>query len=191
MKHHQKIYNNIVYLRDIQITIRNNSNYYNLSLSSKALNNGYIQNKDEFVKELSNHLKVLHLNKFIWHKKVLIITDFLYTYNEKKTLKEAFKEIGYKEIDISPLDSILKVNKEDYFLINGQNLRLLYVDNLNQMGSLELDSNLLAPSEIMLILKNRCNKKRLYLINEDDNLINLVDKLNLNYYYYEKKHHFF
>ncbi len=191
MKHHQKIYNNIVYLRDSQITIRNNSNYYNLSLSSKALNNGYIQNKDEFVKELSNHLKVLHLNKFIWHKKVLIITDFLYTYNEKKTLKEAFKEIGYKEIDISPLDSILKVNKEDYFLINGQNLRLLYVDNLNQMGSLELDSNLLAPSEIMLILKNRCNKKRLYLINEDDNLINLVDKLNLNYYYYEKKHHFF
>ena len=191
MKQCQKTYNNIIYLRENKITIKDNAKYYELTLSTKALNKGYIQNKDTFIKEIYNYLKSKHLNKFLWNKKLLIITNYLYSFNEKRILKDTFKELGYKEIDIKPIESMLNINKEDYYLINSDNLRLLYVDDLNQKGSLELDPDILSTGEIMLLLKNRCNKKRLFIINQNDKLLALVDKLKVDYYYYEKKYIFF
>ena len=191
MKHYQKIYNNIFYLRNNTITIKDKEKYYDIILTKKALNKGYIQNKEQFIKELYNDLKNKHLHKFLWKKSILIITDFLYSFNEKRILKDTFKEIGYKEIEIKPIESILNVNKDDYYLVNGSNLRLLYVDDLNQKGSLELNPDLLSPSEIMILIKNRCNKKRLYIINENDKLLSLIEKLKIDYYYYAKKYNFF
>lgn len=191
MNHYQKTYNNIFYLRNNQITIKDNNKYYEITLSNKSLSQGYILNKDYFLKELSYYLKINHLNKFLWHKRILIITDFLYSFNEKRILKDTFKELGYREITIKSIENILKVTKEDYFLINGNSLRLIYVDNLNTKGNLELNLNILSTSEIMLLLKNRCQNKRLFILNEDENLLKVIDKLNINYYYYEKKYHFF
>ena len=191
MKQCQKTYNNIIYLRESKITIKDNAKYYELTLSTKALNKGYIQDKDTFIKEYYNYLKSKHLNKFLWNKKLLIITNYLYSFNEKRILKDTFKEIGYKEIDIKPIESMLNINKEDYYLINSDSLRLVYVDDLNQKGSLELDPDILSTSEIMLLLKNRCNKKRLFIINQNDKLLAWVDKLKVDYYYYEKKYIFF
>ena len=156
MNHYQKTYNNIFYLRNNQITIKDNNKYYEITLSNKSLSQGYILNKDYFLKELSYYLKINHLNKFLWHKRILIITDFLYSFNEKRILKDTFKELGYREITIKSIENILKVTKEDYFLINGNSLRLIYVDNLNTKGNLELNLNILSTSEIMLLLKNRC-----------------------------------
>ncbi len=191
MKHYQKTYNNILYLRNNQITIKDNNNYYEETLSNKALNKGYIQNKETFIKEFIKILKKSHLNKFLWNKSLLIITDFIYTHNEKRVLRETFKEIGYKEIDIKPLESILNINKEDYYLVNSDILRLLYVDEFNRIGSLDINTKILSSSEIMLLIKNRCHKKRLYLINQNDSLISLIDKLKIDYYYYAKNQQFF
>ena len=129
MKQCQKTYNNIIYLRESKITIKDNAKYYELTLSTKALNKGYIQDKDTFIKEYYNYLKSKHLNKFLWNKKLLIITNYLYSFNEKRILKDTFKEIGHK--------------------------------------------------------------KRLFIINENDKLLALIDKLKINYYYYQKKYIFF
>lgn len=191
MKQVQKTYNNILYITDNKLILKDNDNYYDFIISSKILNNGFILNKELFINEYFKNLKLNHLNKILWRKNILIITDYIYPYNEKKILKETFREIGYNEVSIKPIDSILKINKEDYFLINNDILRLFYVDNLNQKGNLELNQNILSEEEISFLLKNRCKNKRLFIINQNEKIISLIDKLKLDYYYYDKKYKFF
>lgn len=191
MKPKSKIYNNYLYISKNNLVLKDNEKYYETKLSSKIMADGIVLNKELFINHYINFLKENKLSKFLWNKKINIIHDGLYSANDKKIIKKIFSDIGYKKISVSPLDSSIKLNKKDIYLINDKLIKLYYIDKYNIKRKLYIDTYNLEDDEIKLIIKNRCQNKNLIIINENDSILNLVDKLNVNYYYFNSKECFF
>lgn len=183
MKKTSKNYNNALYIYDNSLILKDNNKYYETKFKRSILNKGIIKKREDFINNYLAFLKQNHLSRFLWAKKILIIHSEDYSVNDKSILKNVFLELGYKKVEIINEISALNLNKTDCYLIGSKNPRLYYLNEYNEKLSLTLD-NTFSEKEKATLIKNRCQNKNLFIIKENPYLLNFIDNLKINYYYF-------
>jgi len=179
---------NKIYLAYNHLSILIKDKIYNLPLKKDILSSGIIINNELFIKTYLKFFGENKLGKLFWTKKVEIIYNCEYHQADINNLENIFRELNYKDIRLICEKNILKYNKKNNFLVIDCTHRLFYIDKYNTKKVLVMDNEILSNQEIGQLIKNRSNKKTLYVIGKIDNSI-MSD--NIEYYYYENIDEFF
>ena len=177
MKKQSKNCNNQIYLYQNYIV----GNDFKINFSKSILDKSIIKNKEKFLKIYVSYLKKHNICKIFFYKCIDIILDDTLSINDKLLIKNVFEELYYR-VNIINDTAYIKLTKKDSYLINGNKLKLYYIDKNNIKKKVVFDN--LTKSEILNIIQNRINNN-IYLINCDYNI------KGKNYYVLPEKDKFF
>lgn len=152
-----------------------------------TLRNGFIIDKEKFNKKFLQMLDSYNLKQTFFNESMTIIINNLYTKEDKNLVQEAMEILNYKNIKFVQEIKYLKIDKS-----------LLYI-NCNATYYYLIYTNYLGNVEVNLYKNDKINKKYLINIVKDlkkekiilygknyKEIVNLISKQDLNYYYYQE-----
>jgi len=180
--------NNILLIADSYVTLKYNNKYYKLSLDESIISNGVLIDLEKFTNEYIKFIKQNNIFKIFSNKDLKVIHNVFYFGDLLKNLYNSFKEMGYREIVLVNEKMFFKLDKETCYLLNGNLIRLFYIDEFNSKRILILDQKEFDSSELSFLIKHRVKNKSLIIIGKPEE--KYIYKA-LNYYYYENFDEFF
>lgn len=169
----------ILYLDDY-INLYTNNTIYKIKPYKNTLRNGLIINRYKFINKLR---KSLNNNKLFLSNIYVIINNY-HTDIDKEILKDILKYLNYNNIwFINELD-YLTINKNKIYI--NCNYTYYYILYTNEYGNtnIELYNN----KEIFPYIINKFINRDIFIYGKNsDEFINILNKLNIDYYVYEGK----
>ena len=150
-----------------------------------TLKYGHIIDHIKFIKKYSKIIKDNKLNKNFFGSNILVIINDSYTKEDKRIIKESLEVLNYKKITFKNEIDYFKLKKND-ILIRGNYsyLGITYLGGMGKIKVLNLDYDNFTKEFISDVLKKFKNKK-VYIYGKNYlEIIDLLEELNINYYYY-------
>ena len=161
MLKNQANYNNVINFIDNKLITKN----YTITFPKSIVKDQIIINKDKFIDYYLKYFKKNHLQKWFFLKGITIIYDNEISKNDLNVIKSAFMELNFYKIKLISDKNLLKLNKQDCFLIKNNKLKLYYIDRLNNKRTLIIDDKEYTKTEIQNIIIKRIKDKNIFLIN--------------------------
>ena len=179
---------NILYLDDYINLYNTKKDLLIKSIPYKGtLKYGHVIDHLKFIKKYSKIIKDNKLNKNFFGSNILVIINDSYTKEDKRIIKESLETLNYKKITFKNEIDYFKLKKNDILIrSNFSYISITYLDALGKMKVLNLDYDNFTKEFISDILKKFRNKK-VYLYGKNYlEIIDLLEDLNINYYYYSE-----
>ncbi len=177
---------NILYLDDY-------INLYSLDLEKiivykpykNTLKNGRIIDKNKFIKVYSMLLTKYNLNNPIFNRKLLVIVNKDISVEDKNNLINVLEDLNYKNIKIENEIKYLNIKKDSLFIgYNYNYFYLYYIDNYGNVKDSIYKNDYINQSIIPSLIKS-IDKKKIFIFGKNyEQLINILKKYNIDYYYY-------
>ena len=177
---------NILYLDDY-------INLYSLDLEKiiiykpykNTLKNGRIIDKNKFIKVYSMLLTKYNLNNPIFNRKLLVIVNKDVSVEDKNNLINVLEDLNYKNIKIANEIKYLNIKKDNLFIgYNYNYFYLYYIDNYGNVKDLFYKNDYINQNIIPSLIKS-IDKKKIFIFGKNyEQLINILKKYNIDYYYY-------
>ena len=178
---------NILYLDDfINIYNKKLNKIITIKPYKKTLENGKVIDKLKFIKIFNEYKEKNNLNKSFFNESITIIINNNYRNNDKCLLKEIFEELNYKNIKMINELELIKINKRKLIInFNYDYFYLYYIDYYGKTRTICYENNLINKSLIINIIDFFKKKEIIVLGKNSLELINILEKYNYNYYFYE------
>lgn len=177
---------NILFLDDfINYYDRKNNIIINFKPYKKTLKKGIIQDSQKFLKSFNNLKKIYKLTDSIFNDSIILIINSNYSVDDKHKIKEILEELNYKNIKIKNEIEFLKINKNNIYInYNESYINIYYLEN-NKIKINNYENNFVNKSLVINIIK-KINKKNVIVFGKQyKEIIKILEKSNINYYYYE------
>ncbi len=158
----------------------------------KTLKNGFIIDKDKFMQMFIKVLNENKINNNIMGGSITIITNGLTTSFYKENLIKVMEELNYKKIKIINEKTLINIDRNTLF-INAlyDSLIFYYLDELGKIKSIIYENDFVLKKILISIISNYDKKKIIVVGKNTEEVINLLDKTDYNYYYYENYFNYF
>ena len=178
----------ILYLDDyINLYLKEENKILKIKPYKDTLKNGKVKDNDKFSKIFQQIINKNQLNKGIFNNNILVILNKDYTKIDKLALLNLLEEINYKKIKFKYEYEFLEMRKNKLYLnYNDTYFSIYYIDDLGKIKFNIYENNLINRNLIINILK--ClNKKEIFIYGKKyEEVINILNKSKLNYYYFEE-----
>ena len=177
---------NILYIDDyINLYNKNINKIIVYKPYKNTLNKGRIIDREKFIKLYSKLLKEYKLNNHIFGNSIKVIINNNINKEDINLIKIVLEELNYQNISFVKEIRYLNINsKSIYVCFNNNYFYLYYLDDFGNIIMLMYDYNkinLLLVSKVIKYL----NKKEIYIFGKNyQELINILDKYKIDYYYY-------
>lgn len=180
--------NNIIYIAQNYISFIYKNQLIRIDFPKEVLKNGIIIDKENFMKIYLSFYKKNRLSKKFWSIYLTVIHNSMYHENDISMLYEIFHDLGYNNIKLVCDKTVIPLNKKVNYLINGDIIRLLYIDKYNSKKELFISKSDFENYEIKLLIRNRCNNKQLYILGDQD--LKYIPE-DIEYYIFPKQDEYF
>lgn len=178
----------ILYLDDyINLYLKEENKILKIKPYKDTLKNGKVKDNDKFSKIFQQIINKNQLNKGIFNNNILVILNKDYTKIDKLALLNLLEEINYKKIKFKYEYEFLEMRKNKLYLnYNDTYFSIYYLDELGKIKFNIYENNFINRNLIINILK--ClNKKEIFIYGKKyEEVINILNKSKLNYYYFEE-----
>ncbi len=178
----------ILYLDDyINLYLKEENKILKIKPYKDTLKNGKVKDNDKFSKIFQQIINKNQLNKGIFNNNILVILNKDYTKIDKLALLNLLEEINYKKIKFKYEYEFLEMRKNKLYLnYNDTYFSIYYIDDLGKIKFNIYENNFINRNLIINILK--ClNKKEIFIYGKKyEEVINILNKIKLNYYYFEE-----
>ena len=178
---------NILYLDDyINLYNKKNKQLLVIKPYKNTFKNGLIINRDKFIKKMNNIKEKYMLKEKLFDENIYVISNNLYNKEDKNLINSILEELNYKNIKFINELNYLKINKDIIYInFNYSYFYFLYTDFLGNTKISIYENNVFNKNIIVPIINEM--KKKIVIIYGKNNkeLINIIDKTNINYYVFE------
>ena len=178
----------ILYLDDfINIYIKKEDKIIRYKPYKNTIKNGRIINRIKFIKIFNKIKDNYNLNNNFLNASILIIINKNIEEEDKKVFLEVFDELNYKNIKFNQELNYLKMNKNTVYI--NYNYSYFYIYNVDDLGKVNINIYSLNKlnKKIVIELIRYFSKKKIYIYGKNyQELINIINKNNFNYYYFEE-----
>ena len=178
----------ILYLDDyINLYLKEENKILKIKPYKDTLKNGKVKDNDKFSKIFQQIINKNQLNRGIFNNNILVILNKDYTKIDKLALLNLLEEINYKKIKFKYEYEFLEMRKNKLYLnYNDTYFSIYYIDDLGKIKFNIYENNFINRNLIINILK--ClNKKEIFIYGKKyEEVINILNKIKLNYYYFEE-----
>ena len=183
---------NILYLDDyINLYNKRHNKIIIKKPYKETLENGKIINKEKFIKVFNKIISENKLNKNIFNNEITVIINSLYRVEDKKILLDVLESLNYKRVKIIKEINLLKINKDTIYINASKSYILIYyIDNFGNVSYLTYTYNMINKILLPNIIKNLDFKKIIVYGKNYEEVISILDKGKINYFYYEDSKNF-
>ena len=178
---------NILYIDDY-INLYNKTNKQLLIVKpyKKTLHNGLIKDREKFIKKMNDTKEKYKLNDKLFEENICVIINKMYNKESKFLIKSLLEELNYKNVKFKNELDYIKINKKTVYInYNTSYFYLLYTDSYGDVKISLYDNNEINRKLIIFIIKE-INKKEIIVYGKNyKEIINIFNKTNINYYYFE------
>lgn len=179
-------FENILYLDDyINLYISKEQKIIVSKPYKKTIKNGKIVNAKKFISSIERIKKENKIKTSLFKETITIIVNSSHNKEDKNLLKKIMNELNYTEINfINELD-LLKIKKEElYILYEYSYYRLYYLNDLKKIKMLEYERNEVN-NELLDKIITMLKKDKIFISGKDTyKLVETMDK-EYNFFYYE------
>ncbi len=157
-----------------------------------TLRKGHVINKEKFIKKMEQVINEYHINKNIFNNNINVIINNSYSSIDKEILKEILEILNYKKINFIQEINYLDLDKKKLY-INFNN-RFFYIYNIDNQGKVKInyyDNNEINNLLITKIIK-LYKKEKIYILGKNYiELVKLLKKEKIDYYFFEDSNNLF
>ena len=152
-----------------------------------TLKYGKIIDHIKFIKKYNKILENNKLNKNILGSSILVIINDSYTKEDKRIIKEALENLNYKRVVFKKELEYFKIKKNSILINANQDyINITYLENNGKVKVFNLEYNSFF-KEILIDILKKFKNKIIYLYGKNyEELISILEKLKINYYYFEE-----
>ena len=179
---------NILYLDDyINFYDEKNHQLIIAKPYKNTLRNGFIIDREKFNKKFLQMLDSYDLKQKFFSESLIIVINNLFTKEDKILIKEIMENLNYKNIKFVQEIKYLKVDKTTLYI--NCNVTYYYLIYTNYLGNVEINlykNDELNKNYLVNIIKY-LNKDKIILYGKNfKEIVNLINKQNIDYYYYKE-----
>ena len=152
---------------------------------------GKVINSKKFINSFLKLKKEFKLTEPLLNEKIILIINANYGYDDKLKIKEILEELNYRKVEIVNELKYLKVNKKNMFInFNDTYFNIYYLEN-DKVKTLSYERNNVN-NYLVINIVNLLNKENIIIFGKKyRSAINILNKINKNYYFYEDSENLF
>ncbi len=155
-----------------------------------TLEKGRIINREKFLKKFNKIIKEYKLNNNIFNNNIDVIINKSLSLEDKMVIKDTLELLNYKKIKfISEIEYLNIDKKKLYIIYNYTYFYLYYIDYYGNLKILMYDYNI--NKDLILKIIKLLNKEKTIIYGKNYlELLNVLNKAKINYYFYEKSENY-